>query len=147
MRRQSLIAVFALAAAMAGPALAGAKFATYEGRDAVREGEGGTRVEKDGVDFWTTGTPPRRYQVIGILTDKRNDCLLCGNAIGSGSLAKRVKALGGDAVVLLDQSTRVKGAVVNYGLVTTVRRDTTQLLVVRYLDPPSEPGAPTHSPP
>lgn len=126
-------------ALVASSANAGAKFAVYEGRDAVREGNGGTKVQKDGIDFWTTGDPPRKYQVIGILTDKRNECLLCNNAVGSASVAKTVKAAGGDAVLVMDQNSQVRGAIYNYGVVSQIRKATTQLLVVKYLEPPAAP--------
>lgn len=55
----------------APPASARAKFVTYEGKDAISEGRGGTKVVAHGVDFWTTGDPPKRFQVLGIITDKR----------------------------------------------------------------------------
>ena len=37
----------------------------------VREGGYGTRKVVDGVDIWTTGEPPRKYQVLGIINDER----------------------------------------------------------------------------
>ena len=37
----------------------------------VREGGSGTRKVVDGVDIWTSGEPPRKYQVLGIINDER----------------------------------------------------------------------------
>jgi hypothetical protein len=37
----------------------------------VREGGYGTRKVVDGVDIWTTGEPPRKYQVLGIQSENR----------------------------------------------------------------------------
>jgi len=37
----------------------------------VRQGGYGTRKVVDGVDIWTTGEPPRKYQVLGIINDER----------------------------------------------------------------------------
>jgi len=37
----------------------------------VKEGGYGTRKVVDGVDIWTSGEPPRKYQVLGIINDER----------------------------------------------------------------------------
>jgi hypothetical protein len=37
----------------------------------IRAGGQGTRKIVDGVDIWTTGEPPRKYQVLGIINDER----------------------------------------------------------------------------
>ena len=133
MFREFVLALFAIFLA-ATPALAGMKFAAYEGLDAIQEGRGGTKVTKDGVDFWTTGAPPRKYQVLGVLTDQRGTGILRAEAFGSADVAKKITALGGNAAVLADEETNVIGAVVNGGIATSVRRATTQILVLKYLD-------------
>ena len=63
-------------ALLASPAWAGTRFSTYEGPDAVQSGTGGAKVSRDGVDFWTDGTLLRKYQVLGFLTDTRQDKLV-----------------------------------------------------------------------
>ena len=118
---------------------ASAKFAAYEGKDAIQEGRGGTKVVKDGVEFWTSGAPPHRYRVLGVISDKRGSGLLSGNAVGSGSVAAMVKDLGGSGVIVADEDSRVTGAVVSNGVVAVARKRTTQLIVVRYED--LEPAA------
>lgn len=151
-----LIAVTAtVAIALASPAAAGAKFAVYEGKDAVQEGRGGARLTWDGIDFWTTGDPPRRYEVLGVLTDTRGGGILSGDAIGAPSIIKKVKALGGSGVIVLDRSSRQTGTIYNNrangtygdgrvnafgtGIAVPITRNTTQMLVVRYLEDDSGP--------
>ena len=135
MLRYALLAL----ALVAAPAVAGVEFATYEGPDAIQTGTGGAKLTKDGIDFWTVGTPPRRYQVLGFLTDTRSDKLLSGKAIGSSGLAKRVRDTGGNALIVLDRDKQAAGVV---GAINTngwpswgrkVHEITTQFVVVRYL--------------
>jgi hypothetical protein len=131
-----------LVATLAAPASAGVQFSTYEGPQAVQTGTGGAKISKDGIDFWTDGTPPRRFQILGFLTDTRGDGSFSGNAIGSSGLAKRVRAAGGDALVIIDQNTRPEGSVGmlrpnGFGGVQHISRAvntvTTKFAVVRYL--------------
>ena len=131
----------------AAPVSARAKFVAYEGKDAISEGRGGTKVVAHGVDFWTTGEPPKRFQVLGIITDKRGTGWIAGDAIGSSSVATKVKEVGGDAVIVMGQSSKVTGYVhggqasVNgntaygSGWSAPVERATTRMVVVKYLSP------------
>lgn len=97
-------------AAFSSPADAKSRFSAYEGRDSIQEGRGGTKVTKNGIDYWAMGTPPRRYQIIGVITDKRAlGCKMCGNAIGSPSVAEAAKKAGGDAVILLGEQDHAMG--------------------------------------
>ena len=108
-------------------------FGPYEGRDAVVEGTGGTRVQANGVDFWTYGTPPRAYRILGIITDKRPAQGFGSNPTKSRALAKRVKDAGGDAAIFVSEETRATGAFnLGNGLSTMVEDRSTRLLVVRY---------------
>lgn len=128
------------------PAMAGAKFAHYEAKDSIFEGTGGTRETEHEVDYWVSGDPPRRFEVLGTITDSRKDKLLSGNAIGSKKIAKLVKENGGDAVILVGQNSRYAGNTSvanvfgsgNYGSVVSsgraVHNITTTFVVIRYLD-------------
>ena len=127
-------AAFVLAA---GPALA-ADFAAYDGKDVMRDGTGGTKIVTDGVEVWTTGTPPHHYRILGVLTDKRGTGLLSGSATG-GSVARHIRSLGGDGAIILDRDEQMRGAIISNGVVGIARRATTQLLVVKYEDPPAQP--------
>lgn len=150
--KKALLAVL-IACAYSGQVQAKSHFAAYEGKDAVQEGRGGTRVTKNGIDYWTTGAPPRRYQIIGIITDKR--CLgskLCGSAEGSPAVAEAAKAVGGDAVIMMNEQNDVRGSVggatasggrnfaSGFGWAAAVGDRVAQLLVVKYL--PDEPAKP-----
>jgi hypothetical protein len=97
---------------MAAPAKAGPEFLQYEGRNAIHDGQGGERKTVEGIDFWMNGDPPRRYQVLGSLTDRRHETGLFG-AIRMSTLdsdiAKAARAAGGDAVVLAGEDSEVVG--------------------------------------
>lgn len=90
----------------ATPSLADAKidFALYEGAPVIKTGTGGTKITKNGVDWWTTGEPPRRYQVIGAVQDKRDEMWDGGHALGSPSITRKVKKAGGDAVIIQSEN-------------------------------------------
>ena len=140
-------------AMVAGQAGAKTRFESYEARNSVIEGQGGSRTIKDGVDFWTIGDPPRRYQVIGIIRDNRGTGLVHGNAIGSSGIAKKVRSVGGDAVVLLNQNSALKGIFTQgqataygnqaygSGVAIPIQERVTTFAVVKYLAPEAGAGA------
>jgi hypothetical protein len=133
-------------ALVAAPVAAKQDYASYEGKDAIQEGHGGTKVAKNGIDFWTSGSPPRRFQVLGILTDARKDRLLDGNVIGSKSVAKKTLEAGGNAVIVAGSDTAAAGFVQFNNAYANgngfsgnstgrmVNRTTTRLIVIKYLD-------------
>jgi len=128
------------------PAHAKTRFFAYEGRDSIVEGRGGTRISKNEIDYWTSGTPPRRFQVIGFIDDSRGTGALHGDVVGSRSIARLAKAAGGQAVIILDSSTETvglwgssnsysgQGQTTGNGIVTAIRRRHTKIAVIRYLD-------------
>ena len=139
-----LFATAVMASLIATPALAGAKieFAQYEGAPLIETGEGGTKITKNGVDYWTSGKPPRKYQVIGRISDRRNEEWDGGHAIGSPTVAKKVKQAGGDAVIMLDQKDAGVGSS-GFGslfggtgsfFAMGGSKTTTTFVVVKYLD-------------
>lgn len=107
--KKLIIAALVLSASSVAPAKQ--EYAAYEGRDAIQVGNGGTKITKNGIDFWTTGSPPHRYQVLGILTDARKNRRFDGNVIGSESVAKKAIAAGGDAVIVAGADTKAAGFV------------------------------------
>jgi hypothetical protein len=121
------------------------QFAAYEGSTNVFKGQGGTKVTSDGVDFWTTGSPPRNYQVLGILTDQRRDQHFAASSFGS-DVAAEAKRVGDNAVVILDEgkefvgtystaSATVSGRFASgSGIGVAVRDKITRLLVIKYVD-------------
>jgi hypothetical protein len=83
--------------------LASPEFLAYEGRNAVHEGQGGERKTVEGIDFWFDGDPPKRFQVLGSISDRRMKTGLYGMIRMSSlekDIAKAAKAAGGDAVIL-----------------------------------------------
>ncbi len=87
------------------------RYQAYEGPVQPIQGAGGTKIVVDGVDYWTTGTPPRAYIVIGIIDDRRRTGLITKDAIGSRAIAAKVREVGGDAAVVMDQHDNVTGFV------------------------------------
>ena len=65
-------------AAMASPSFAGTEFLAYEGRNTIHEGQGGNKKVVEGVEFWMSGDPPHRFQVIGSISDRRHETGLFG---------------------------------------------------------------------
>lgn len=137
----TLALALAWAPILSAPAVAGAKidFAIYEGPPKITTGEGGTKVTKNGIDYWTTGTPPRRYQIIGFVQDKRDELMDSGHAIGSPSIASKVKRAGGHAVIVESQDEVGKtggfgSASPFFGFLAMGGSKTvTRMLVVKYL--------------
>jgi len=97
-------------------AASAADFVSYEGKDAVQEGNGGEKKIVDGVDFWSNGAPPRKFKVIGYITDSRFKSGLIGMMRMSGlesSIAKETKKAGGDAVILTNSEVEIKAVMHN----------------------------------
>ena len=91
-------------------------FVSYEGKDAIQEGKGGEKKIVDGVDFWSNGAPPRKFKVIGYITDSRFKSGLIGMMRMSGlesSIAKEAKKAGGDAVILANSEVETKAVIHN----------------------------------
>jgi hypothetical protein len=107
----------------------------YEGKaGAVWEGQGGTKVVVDGIDFWDNGAPPHKYRVVGYATGA------VGNGFGAdgiirGAVASKVKAIGGNAAILVTGNTSELGFVKtapNMWMVASTRE--LKYAVVQYLN-------------
>ena len=107
-------------------------FQPYEGKNNLYEGEGGTKVVVNGIDFWANGSPPRKYSIIGMVVSE----------IGSGfgdegiirsSVASEVKKRGGDAAVQVNNNAAFSG-IINTApgiyMATGVRR--MQFAIIKY---------------
>lgn len=131
------IILFGLLAMAPGAALAGAKiqFSGYEGQEAVKIGEGGTKLTKNGIDYWTSGTPPRQYKVIGLITDKRDEQWDGGHAVGSPKVARLVRDAGGDAVIISSQTEGGATGGGGFGGIFALggSKTMTTMVVVKYL--------------
>ncbi len=126
------IAIVSLIAALS--ACATVNFQPYEGKNAVQEGEGGTKVVTDGIDFWSNGAPPRRYIVIGVIDSKIGEGL--GDmAILRTAVASEIKKQGGNAAIQLDSATSFAGVMrTGPGLLMGLSNKKVRFSVVKYLD-------------
>lgn len=150
---------------LTGPALAAPEFSRYYGKDAIQEGRGGEMKQVEGVEFWTNGGPPRRFEVIGFLTDRRHKTGLLGSMRMSGlekAIAKAAKENGGEGVILIGSEAEVTGYATtgqaqanSYGnnvqaygssMSAPVAKQNSRFAVIRFLPEPSpttvEPPAP-----
>ena len=124
------------------------EFQAWEGRNSVVEGRGGTRTVVDGVDVWTFGDPPRRFQVLGIIQDNRPGGIIPMAQMKHDIVAK-ARQSGGDAVILLSSQSQLAGYYTSssataygygnfasaYGSSTTVpvTRHSAAFVVIKYL--------------
>lgn len=123
-------------------------FKRYYGRDAIVEGRGGEMEQIEGVDYWTNGDPPRRYEIIGYIEDRRHASGLIGMARLKSlpkQVARMAKENGGDAVIMVSSGDDVvgyasnAGATVNgntaYGnsMTVPVAKRESRFAVIRYL--------------
>src|SRR5215471_11646826 len=137
---------FIIALACVGSA--NTEFQTWEGRNSVVEGRGGTRTVVDGVDVWTYGDPPRRFQVLGIIEDNRPSGIIPMAQMKHDIVAK-ARQSGGDAVIVVSSQSQLAGYYISgsataygygnfasaYGSSTTVpiARHTATFVDIKYL--------------
>jgi hypothetical protein len=120
-------------------AQARAVYSKYEGKEIIKTGEGGSRTTKHGIDYWTSGEPPRKFQLIGTIQDKRDEQMDGGHAVGSPGIAKKVKEAGGDAVIIESEEEQGKGAGAGFGtklfglLLSGGSKTVTKMLVIKYI--------------
>lgn len=110
MRKSCSVFGFILMLSLTGCAIQ-SNYAAYEGEKVIA-GDGGTKTIVDGVDIWEDGTPPRKFKVIGIITDKRPPSRIAQSSFHT-SIAAKVKEVGGDAAVIAGQNEALRGMVGN----------------------------------
>jgi hypothetical protein len=140
--------LFLLIIAVACVSCASTEFESWEGRNSVVEGRGGTRKIVDGMDIWTYGDPPRRFQVRGIIQDNRPGGRISMAQMKHDIVAK-ARQSGGDAIILASSQSQVTGYYTSssataygygnfasaYGSSTTVphTHHTATFVVIKYL--------------
>jgi len=82
----------------------------YEGRNNLYEGEGGTKVVVDGIDFWANGTPPHQFMIVGMVVSE------VGSGVGDeaiirSAVAGEVKKRGGNAAIQVNNNNSFAGVV------------------------------------
>jgi hypothetical protein len=80
-------------------------YQVYEGRNGPKivEGQGGTKSVIDGYEVWDNGSPPRRYQVLGVVEIEDFDNIFGRQRIQS-ALVNHIKAVNGSAAVVVSLS-------------------------------------------
>lgn len=125
------LAAFSLLTALGGCATA--DFQPYEGKANVHEGQGGTKVVVDGVDFWANGSPPRKYEIVGVIQSKIGDGLGAMAMIRS-AVASKAHAVGANAVIELSSSSALGGMYqLSPGLIAAVNQRQVAFQAIRYL--------------
>ena len=104
-------------------------FSEYRGADIV-QGKGGTVHVVDGIDFWDSGDPDRKYKILGAITDERPNNLI-GLLAGNRAIVKAVRERGGDGVIKGPTNRNFNGIDLNNGMARTSLES--RLLVVKYL--------------
>lgn len=108
-------------------------FQAYEGRNRVMEGSGGTRTVIDGFDVWDLGTPPRRYEILGVMSVDIADGWGAA-AIVRDTVAARGRRMGASAAVRIDGNSQFSAVVMSSGIGIPVYTRTTRYAVVRYVE-------------
>ena len=76
-------------------------------------GKGGTKLNVEGMDIWENGAPPRKFKIIGIITDEYPEYE--GEIRDSQKKAVRVaREHGGEALILVAAQSRFAGATTDY---------------------------------
>jgi hypothetical protein len=112
-----------------------ATFRPYEARTSVVVGQGGAREVVKGIDLWTDGDPPRRYEILGTIQ------LQGYERYGSPTevLADKVREVGGNGAIRVRASRDYHGAIAynisaySAGSIAVFQTDATYY-AVKYLD-------------
>lgn len=105
----------------------------YEGKNNLYEGQGGTRVSVDGIDFWANGTPPRKYSILGYVVSEVG-AGYGDEALIRSAVATEVKKQGGHAAIQVNNNTSFAGVVQtapNFYMAASARR--MQFAVIKYV--------------
>ena len=121
------------------------EFQAWEGKPVIHEGQGGTKEVVDGIDFWDRGEPPRKYQIIGYIHDRRHKSGIVGKISMShlrSDVAAVAKQAGGDAVMPVSSTTDTVGAV-GYGHTVgnggavgvghSIQKEESEFAVIKYI--------------
>ena len=96
-----------LAAACA--TLATIDYRPYDAKAKLYQGEGGAALSVDGVDFWTNGSPPGKFSILGIATHESGAGYSDVSVIRL-AVVEKAKQVGGSAVIQISNNTSFSGA-------------------------------------
>lgn len=89
--------------------LATIDYQPHDAKAKLYQGEGGTALSVDGVDFWTNGSPPGKFSILGIATHESGAGHSDESVIRTAVVAK-AKQIGGSAVIQISNNTSFSGA-------------------------------------
>lgn len=90
-----------------------AKYVAYEGSDVI-VGKGGEMRPVDGIEFWTSGDPARKYRILGMMEEPKGrhtwaldpDSMARSDASDRDSeIARTARKNGGDGVLFIPKSS------------------------------------------
>lgn len=132
-----------------GCATATTEYKSYEAKENLFEGKGGTKVMVDGMELWDNGDLPRKVRILGIIDDQRPGGIIPMSQLRS-DVVKKARENGGDAVVQLGNQSQIAGlytsgsasayAYGNYATgygsstIISVRRNVAKFAVIKYDD-------------
>jgi hypothetical protein len=90
--------------------LATVNYQPYEGNVNFFGSDGGTKLSSGGIDFWTNGTPPQRFTILGIATGEIGSGYGDENSVRS-AVAESVRQVGGSAAIQLENNLSFAGVV------------------------------------
>ena len=109
-------------------------FQPYEGKTKILEGDGGTKVVEEGIEFWANGAPPRKYTIIGMVTST----VAAGvgdEGIVRSAVAAEVKKHGGNAAIQVTNNTAFSGVIRTApNMYMTTSTKSIQFAIVKYID-------------
>lgn len=148
--------VFMLTLSLLSDTLLAQDFTAYESKG-LRDGDGGAKKTVEGVDFWSEGSPPFKFKIIGVITDRRHKTGLIGKmrmASLETDVAQIAKENGGDGVILAASEAEAVGAlgmaqgnsfgngsVAGFGASVGVQKQNTKYFVVKYYKDEPKPAA------
>ena len=124
-------------------------YKSFEAKNNLFEGRGGTKEIVDGMEIWDNGEPPRKFKILGVIDDHRSGGLIPMSQLKS-DIVRKAREAGGDAVIELGSSTQLSGLYTSgsgsataygnsasaYGSSTTVPifRNATKFAVIRWVE-------------
>ncbi|HUQ18357.1 MAG TPA: hypothetical protein VM099_01985 [Gemmatimonadaceae bacterium] len=91
------------------------------------------RTPADAIRFYETEMPRCQYKEIGHVTAKGNWLTGWGRVVHR--VRERAHDLGGDAVIRVNERTRIDGAVISRGSISTTESNSLTGTVVRFVNP------------
>ena len=83
-----------------------------------------------GIDFWENGDPNRKFKILGVIDDSRDEGIFANSGKDS-AIVKVAHEKGADAVILMN-TDRQLFAVDQYGHMYSKRN--TKVMVVKYME-------------